>query len=1530
MKKKIFTFFLALVASAGTLFAASGTCGDNLTWDLTDGVLTISGTGAMKDYAEYDTNAPWYLQGYNGNVKSVVINDGATHIGNYAFHKCKALTSVTIPNSVTSIGDGAFKNCSKLASIEIPSGVTVIGSVAFTSCSALTTVNIPNGVTSIEKSTFAGCSALTSIAIPSGVTSIGESAFSSCSALTSIDIPSGVTGIEKSTFYGCYALTSVTIPNSVTSIGASAFYSCSKLASIAIPSGVTSIGGSAFSGCSALTSIAIPSGVTSLENSVFYGCKGLTSITIPSSITSIGNSAFQECKGLTSITIPNSVTSLGEQAFQNCTALTSVTLGNGITSIGRSAFYGCYKFTSIKIPGNVTSIGDMAFYNCEKLAEVTISDGVTTIGNSAFYGCHLLTVTLPKSITTLGNSVFIMNSVLKSIDVDSENPNFSSENGVLYNKDKTVLVMCPNGKKGEFIIPDHVTTIGDYAFHYCASVTSMTIPSSVTNIGKYAFYYCNFLTSLTCRSKTPPTADATCFTQMPSFTLYVPESALETYKNTSPWSKAQYFSGLPEFPISGTCGDNLTWELDENGVLTISGTGAMTDWAKASEVAWYAYLKNIETIVLEDGVTSIGKQAFENCDKVTTITIPDHIESIGASAFYSCDALESVTIGNGVKTIGSDAFYNCKSMKSITMGNSITSIGSGAFEGCSALNAVYISDLTAWCAIKFDTYPANPLHLAHNLYLNGELITDLVIPNDVYSVKNSAFFGGTCFTSLTFHENFYNIGWYSFEGCSNLQAILFYRATPPEFGFRSFDEVDRATTILYVQEGSVEKFKNAEGWNEFENIEVLPAFSGTCGDNLTWDLTDNVLTISGEGKMNNYSYLSAAPWNLYRGSVYSIDIAEGVTSIGKYAFNGCSNVKSIVSHAAVPPTCGNNCFDKINKETVVVYVPKGKVAQYKDASGWKDFKNIEVNPLGASGICGADGDNLKWTLNLEGLLSISGTGAMADNVASWVPYRAEILSVVIAEGATSIGKEAFAECVNLGSVSIPNSVKSIGEGAFRDCGILPAIVLPNDLSVISNYTFLNCEQLNDFKLPVAVTEIGKSAFAGCSALTELTIPSMVTKIGEEAFSYCEGLTSITSHAVTPPDCGADCFEKVDKSIPVYVPEESVEDYKKAKEWKDFSNIVGVDCALGSGTFGEKDKFTWRLTCSGTLLIEGSGELAEEGQWHDYASSIKSIVIPQGVTSIVGVFWDLPNLESLSLPNSLKTIAHSFFSCKKLPIVSIPNSVTVIEFSFNDCPGLETIIFGYGVKIIHESFEGSLSKHPEIICFAINPPGELQNSFKDETYYGATLYVPDASLSIYKSNIPWGEFSAVLPLSSRPNTRIIASGTCGSGLTWELDSNGILTIKGTGAMDSWGKPKSAPDGKRSTADDSSAPWYPYHSEILYVVIEEGVESIGDNAFYGCTDIQSITCYAVTPPACGADAFEGIDASILLSVPENSMAAYQTANQWQVFTDIQAIEQATEDVRNIQSDNAPCTKVVRDGQLYILRDGHTYTLTGQEIK
>ncbi|MDR2853982.1 MAG: leucine-rich repeat protein [Prevotellaceae bacterium] len=226
----------------------------------------------------------------------------------------------------------------------------------------------------------------------------------------------------------------------------------------------------------------------------------ITTLVIDEGVTSIGHFAFWRCIGLTgTLTIPNSVTAIGTYAFMDCSSVTSVTIGNSVTSIGDYAFRGCSSLTSITIPNSVTAIGSNAFWNCSGLiGELTIPNSVTSIGSSAFRDCSGLTgnVTIPNSVTSIGVQAFYGCSSLTSINVDENNPNYSSEDGVLFNKNKTTLIYCLTEKTGTYIIPNSVTAIGKYAFWNCNGLTELTIPNSITSIGMWAFDGCSGLTSI--------------------------------------------------------------------------------------------------------------------------------------------------------------------------------------------------------------------------------------------------------------------------------------------------------------------------------------------------------------------------------------------------------------------------------------------------------------------------------------------------------------------------------------------------------------------------------------------------------------------------------------------------------------------------------------------------------------------------------------------------------------------------------------------------------------------------------------------------------------------------------------------------------------------------------------------------------------------------------------------------------------------------------------------------------------------------
>jgi hypothetical protein len=346
--------------------------------------------------------------------------------------------------------------------------------------------------------------------------------------ITTLDLQQGVTTIGNFAFFNCYDVTSVTIPNSITTIGTYVFEYCVSLTSVSIPNLVTSIGERAFSYCVSLTSVTIPNSVTTIGNGVFNECSGLTSITIPNSVTTIGTGAFGGCIGLTSVTIPNSVTSIGIAAFSGCIGLTSVTIPNSVTSIRDRAFYGCSGLTSVTIPNSVTTIGDMVFYLC---------------------------------------------SGLTSIDVDASNPNYSSVNGVLFNKLQNTLRQYPSGKIGDYTIPNSVTTIGYAAFASCIGLTSITIPNSVTSIRYYAFDGCSGLTELHVKAQTPPALEFDVFSHVSAtIPVHVPCGKASTYQSASGWNSfSNYIDDLPM--------PNLTVESNDvtMGTATIIQSNSCTD-----------------------------------------------------------------------------------------------------------------------------------------------------------------------------------------------------------------------------------------------------------------------------------------------------------------------------------------------------------------------------------------------------------------------------------------------------------------------------------------------------------------------------------------------------------------------------------------------------------------------------------------------------------------------------------------------------------------------------------------------------------------------------------------------------------------------------------------------------------------------------------------------------------------------------------------------------------------------------------------
>lgn len=432
---------------------------------------------------------------------------------------------------------------------------------------------------------------------------------------------------------------------------------------------------------------------------------------------------------------------------------------------------------------------------------------------------------------------------------------------------------------------------------------------------------------------------------------------------------------------SGTCGNpnvnngkNVKWTLTDS-TLTISGSGAMLDYlggaGSYSEIfGWTNYTSQIKTVIIKNGVTSVGASAFVSCNNLTSVTLASSVKKIGDNAFNGCIALTSVEIPSACTTIGSFAFQ-------------LTRI-----------------------------------------------------------------------TEITFPATITSIGTYAFNN-TNLTKVTCLANTPPSLGSLPFGY----SKIVRLYVNSPEVYKDSD-WNDcFVSIMKIGDTAdakGSCGNNMEWTLIGEMLIISGTGNMYNYSTygynITNTPWHDFKNNITSIHIESGVTHIGNYAFRDCRYVDVIICDAPTPPTLGINAFYSYLNASLYVY---DKI-KYK-TSDWNRF-DFNIQQIGSGDIAGDCGPNLKWVISND-VLTISGTGKM-DNYETYyqkAPWEDESFSsVVIENGVTSIGTDAFYGNTSLTSISIPSTVTLIDDFAFYGCSSLLSIDIPESVLDFGNSIFNGC------------------------------------------------------------------------------------------------------------------------------------------------------------------------------------------------------------------------------------------------------------------------------------------------------------------------------------------------------------------------------------------------------------------------------------------------------------------------------------------
>ena len=714
MKQKLFTFFLALIASVNAIYA-SDTQVDGIWYDFDSSTKTASVTYRGSDYESYKGEYSGLVVipssvTYNGTTYSV------TSIGELAFAYCSSLTSVTIPNSVTNIGGYAFYRCSYLASVTIPNSVTNIGEGAFYRCYSLTSVTIPNSVKSIGEWAFTGCYSLTKTNYTGDIAGWCNIKFGDGEANPMCN--------SYNFYINDQEIKDLVIPNTVDSIHNYAFASCSSLTSVTIPNSVKSIGDDAFSGCSSLTSVTIPNSVTSIGESAFRGCESFTSVTIPNSVTSIGDYAFSWCSSLTSITCEaENPPTVGSDAFYKVSKSIPVYVPCGCVGAYK-AESGWEDFTNIQEPLAEYSIEVDVNDNIMGTAKVDINSACgNQISATPNFGYHLVqwsdgNTDNPRSLVltqdTILTAEFAPNKyTITTISSDIQRGTTQGDTVVNY---LDIVTICANANYGY-----HFTQWNDANIENPrqVQVTGDTTYTAIFDKNTYTI-------SLSCNEEQGRVEGVTSAEYLDTVTISATPNigyhfvqwndgntdTIRTLVLTQDTILTAEFAQSR----SGQCGANLYWELLET-TLHITGSGEMYHYI-SDTAPWKLLVNSIKSLTIAEDVTSIERSAFSGCSAIESIvwsaknyanpankevapfydirsqiksfTFGEAVEHIPAYLCYGMDKLTSVTTPNSLKTISTSAFEGCARLGKISLGTGLEEIAANAFAGCTRLYDIYV------------------------------------------------------------------------------------------------------------------------------------------------------------------------------------------------------------------------------------------------------------------------------------------------------------------------------------------------------------------------------------------------------------------------------------------------------------------------------------------------------------------------------------------------------------------------------------------------------------------------------------------------------------------------------------------------------------------------------------------------------------------------------------------------------------------------------------------------------------------------
>lgn len=1263
-------------------------------------------------------------------------------IGNDAFRFCADMASVTIPESVTAIGDNAFGDCSGLTSLAFNAENCTLGEGGFPS--AISSLTIGEKVSVIPDGFLADGSGIERLDFPQTLVSIGKDAFPN-SKLTSIIIPGSVTSVGENAFYGCRDLKEFKVEDGDSEIafGPGALYGAAidglylgknwtylgnesistGIKSVEFGNRVTSFPANAFRNCKALTSVNIPESVRSIGESAFSGCTALTSMDIPNSVESIGESAFNGCTGLTSMDIPDSVESIGQSAFNGCTALTSVNLPNSLASIEKSTFEGCSALASVEIPQAVTSIGENAFKSCSAFQSIIIPSQVASIGQGAFSECSGLKKTLyPNTFDS---------PVSYGVKISYDPNDFSQEDGLAYNKDKSTLLFAPLSLTGECRVAASVDSIGEQAYANCGKITSLTIPENVRSIGNSAFEGCDGIKSVVLE-------DGASTLKMGNYISYD--------RNWNPLYNG-LFSPCPLESIY--VGRNLEYDVD-------------------GKDAPFARQLALNSVSFGNGVTSISDEMFYGCTALASIEFPESVESVGAFVFVGCTGLDNVVLPSSVNSIGKQAFDGCTGLKEISLPASLSSLSVGLFNGCTNLVKVVL--------------PASLEIIGNQAFNDCESLSEIVLPATLERIGRMAFYNCGNLKEIVLPASVSVLGDGVFEGSTALSSIRCEGINPPAISETSVsNQYDKAH--LFIPAGTISAYYSSL-WRNFSNMNVGEYETKYYTDDvlkylLVPDGTDHPSAIVVKG---NYGALTEVtiPERFTDMSDPANPQRYYVTEIGYEAFKGLSKLQMVSFNSKSEVSrIGESAFEGCGCLSLISLPESLRRIENKAFYGCSLLLEVVFNE-GLEYI----GD-YAFSKVLMGFITIPGSvksiGDYAFSERNVGPYGADYLplvQIVLGEGVETIGKGAFeirSRGALLDKVSLPKSLKSIGANAFTGnlcprieisdlsawCDIdfggenanptqyssgdfpdygyqegylylndkpLTNLVIPDGVKEVKPYAFNNLKTLKSVKFSDGVEGIGQKAFSSCDRLESISFNDGLSSIGEYAFSDCKKVGEISlPSSLASISAGAFYNTALNKvAIPASVVELGSYAFNTVSEvtFEDGVNEINV-----AGGFSNMKNLVWGRPSAGLLTMSTKnleslviGNVAEE--------------VPEALCS------GASNLSSLTLGSGLKSIGDNAFNGCKFSEVIVPPSVETIGASaFEGNAYLSSIIMGHSVTSIGEkAFNGCAANTVSIT--AQTPPTAPNTTFSN---YTGKLYLQgkNAVDAYYDAYTCWDRFSGVV-------------------------------------------------------------------------------------------------------------------------------------------------------------------------------------------